>query len=80
MAYLESYGHERIIDDLNSISKSQKEFLVVAAWEMITCDGRPNETELQVAGAIFEKLGISDEEFVATIQKTQALMKHFFGK
>lgn len=54
--------------------------MVVAAWEMITCDGRPNETELQVAGAIFEKLGISDEEFVATIQKTQALMKHFFGK
>lgn len=80
MAYLESYGHERIIDDLKTLSKNQKEFLVVAAWEMITCDGRPNETELQVAGAIFEQIGITEEQFVATIEKTQALMKHFFGK
>lgn len=80
MAYLDSHGQERIIEDLKSISKSQKEFLVLAAWEMITCDGRPNETELEVAGAFFEKIGISDEEFVATIEKTQALMKHFFGK
>ncbi len=80
MAYLESEGHQKIVSDLRTISQSQKEFLVVAAWEMITCDGRPNETELQVAGNIFEQIGISDEQFVATIEKTQALMKHFYGK
>jgi len=80
MPYLQTYGHERIISDLKTISQSQKEFLVVAAWEMITCDGRPNETELQVAGNLFEQIGISEEKFVETIQKTQALMKHFFNK
>jgi uncharacterized tellurite resistance protein B-like protein len=80
MSYLETYGHERIISDLKTISQSQKEFLVVAAWEMITCDGRPNETELHVAGNIFDQMGISEEKFVETIQKTQALMKYFSGK
>jgi uncharacterized tellurite resistance protein B-like protein len=73
MAYLESHGYERIIEDLNSISKSQKEFLVVAAWEMIICEGRPNQTELEVARTIFEEIGVSDKQFDATIEKTQAM-------
>ncbi|MCC5906200.1 MAG: hypothetical protein JJU13_08345 [Balneolaceae bacterium] len=80
MAYFESLGHERMIEDLEPLPKKQKEFLVIAAWEMITCDGRPNETELEVAGAIFNKIGVTDEQFVATIEKSKALMKHFFEK
>ena len=80
MAYLENHGHEQIIEDLKSISKSQKEFLVVAAWEMITCDGRPNETELEFAGTIFNKIGVTDDQLVATIKKTTALMNHFNDK
>ncbi len=77
MTYLQLEGHQRLISDLRTISQSQKEFLVVAAWEMITCDGRPNETELQVAGNIFEQIGISEQLFVETIEKTHALMKKF---
>jgi len=80
MAYLNSYGYQRIIDDLKTISKSQKEFMIAAAWDMIICDGRPNETEVNFTGAIFEKLGVSKEEFVGTIEKTQAIMKYFFEK
>jgi uncharacterized tellurite resistance protein B-like protein len=80
MAYLQSMGHERIISDLKTISRDQKEILVVAAWEMIMCDGRANETELTVAVKIFEQLGISEDQFIETIEKTQALMNHYYGK
>ena len=79
MTYLKTHGHERTIEDLKPLSKSQKEFLVVAAWEMIICDARPNETELQVAINIFGELGISEDEFIGTVEKTQALIKRFMG-
>lgn len=80
MPYLEAYGHSRIISDLNTITQSQKEFLVVAAWEMIICDGRPNETELEVAANLFEQIGVSEDKFIETIEKTNLLMKKFSGK
>ena len=78
MRYLERYGHERILDDLVTLTKSQKDFLVFAAWEMIICDGRPNETELDVTGMFFERIGVSEDEFVSTIEKMDAMMKHFY--
>lgn len=80
MAYYESFRYERVIHDLITLTKEQKEFLVLSAWEMINCDGSPNETEFQVTGAMFEKIGVSDEQVVATIEKSQILMKYFFGK
>jgi len=80
MRYLERYGHERIFDDLITLTKSQKDFLVFAAWEMIICDGRPNETELNVTGKFFERIGVSEDEFVSTIEKKDVMMKHFSRK
>ena len=79
MSYLETYGHSRIISDLKTISQSQKEFLVFAAWEMITCDGLPNVTELEVTGNFLKQIGIPEEKFIEKIKK-EALMKHFSGK
>jgi uncharacterized tellurite resistance protein B-like protein len=78
--YLEAYGYTRIISDLKTISQRQKEFLIVSVWDMIICDGRPNDTELRVASDLFEQFGVPEDLFYDTIQKTQALMKHFFGK
>ena len=77
MAYLKLEGHQKMINDLKLLSESQKKFLVVAAFEMIICDGRPNETELTATGKIFEQIGIDKNKFVATIEETQALHKHF---
>lgn len=80
MNYLSSFGHDRIISDLKNLSLSQKEFLAVASWEMINCDGRANDIEIEVAGNLFEKMGFSEKQFVDTIQKSQMLMKRFMGK
>lgn len=65
MTYLETYGKGRIIEDLRYLTKNQKEFLIVATWEMICCDGEANDTELEFLGTIFEKLGVSEEQFIA---------------
>jgi uncharacterized tellurite resistance protein B-like protein len=80
MPYMNEYGHARMISDLKTISQEQKEFLVVAAWEMVICDGRPNETEMQVTANLFKQIGISEEKFVEIIEKTRALAQKFFGK
>lgn len=79
MAYLENFGHDRMLSDLNSLSPSIKEFLVIVTQELINCDARPNELEINYTLAVFDKIGISEEKYLATIEKTQALMKHFMG-
>lgn len=77
MQYLQEYGQSRIINDLKTISKNQKEFLVAASWDMIICDGQPNEIELQVTIDIFEQIGITEDNYIGIIQKTQAIAKQF---
>lgn len=77
MRYRDEKGQEQMLEDLKPLSKEQKELLTIASFEMINCDGRPNETELNVTAALFEHIGVSDAEYVATIKKSQALLKHF---
>lgn len=77
MRYRDETGQEQMLKDLKSLSKKQKELLTIASFEMINCDGRPNETELNVTAVLFEHIGVSDVEYVATIEKSQALLKHF---
>ncbi len=72
-----SGGHLQLTDDLKSLSHSQKELLVVTSWELIICDGKPNESELSVAFALFEKISITEDEFFDIIDKKDAIMKYF---
>lgn len=77
MPYFKTYGTERIIEDLKILTISQREFLIIVAWEMINCDGKPNQQEIQATATLFEQMGISEETFMSTVQKTSALMAHF---
>ena len=74
--YLESGGLITIINDLKNINRNQKEFLVVSAWEIIICDGRPNEKELDALGQLFNALGINENEIAEIVAKNQALTKN----
>lgn len=78
MAYLNSGGGEKLFNDLKSLDQKQKEFLLVTVWDMIICDGRPNETELNFAMNAFEKIGISNVKFDEILRETMARAK-FFG-
>lgn len=77
--YLDSNGHKKIYEDLFSLSRTQKEFLIVASWEMIISDGMPNNTELDVASSLLERFGVPRSEFISTIENAQALSKQFLG-
>jgi len=77
LAYLKSEGYDIMFNDLRRLSESQKEFLVVVAWDMIKCDGRTNETEIESTMKFFIKIGINDDKFAAIIEKTEAILKRF---
>lgn len=77
MKYHEINGLSRIFEDLKCMSRKQKEFLVSIVWELVICDGRPNETEIQVTMNMFEKIGISQEEFMDILNKTLTIINHY---
>lgn len=77
MKYYEEKGQKQMFDDLKILSRFQKELLTITSFELINCDGRPNETELTITPILFENIGVSDSEYVATIDKSQILIKHF---
>ena len=74
-SYFDNYGLEKTISDLRLLSKNQKKFLIGCAWDMIVCDGKPNETELEVTKSLFEKIGVSNEVFFGTIKMSLDLMQ-----
>lgn len=76
-SYLDEHGTSRIIKDLQTISQSKKQFLVVVAGEMIHCDGAPSENKTRIAAAFLENIGIPLEEFVEIIEKAEALKDKF---
>lgn len=76
-AYFNNYGYEGIIQDLKNLSKNTHKFLVICVWDLIICDGSPNENELARTIQLFEAFGISEETFISTIKKSKAIMKKF---
>lgn len=80
MTYLESHGIARTLSDLRSISENQKEYLIVAGYNILTCDGSASENEADITLRMFDDIGVSDIHFEKTIKKTQALMKDIYGE
>lgn len=77
MEYLHQYGQQRIISDLESITRNQKELLVSLVFGMIECDGQPNERELNFVGYIFEELGLNEDEVIKILSKQEAISRYF---
>jgi len=75
--YLELEGQSRLVNDLKPLSQSIKDFLVVVAYDLINCDGSPNETELNMMTTIFEQIGIDEGKIISTIKKSQIAAKRF---
>jgi len=75
-AYFETQGYEIMIKDLNQLSQTHKEFLIVAAYEMITRSGKVKDNEINMTGNIFERIGIDSDKFFATIEKAILLTNY----
>ena len=76
MAYFESDGYTMMIRDLNSLSQKHKDFLIIAAYEMMTRNGKAKENEISMTSNIFEQLGIDMEKFMATVEKAITLTRY----
>jgi len=71
--YQADEGFNQIFEDLKTLDLFEKELLILASYEVITCDGNPNLTELDVTASLFQKIGVSDEQYVATIEKSDLI-------
>lgn len=62
---------------LNSLDRSQKEWFVVAVHQLIIADRKIEDIEIAHALTLFKEIGISPDDFVQIIQKTELIMKKF---
>lgn len=74
--YLQRSGIEKMLSDVNALSKNQKEFLVLSAHDIINCSRYPSEKEIITAGQLFEQIGIDENQFVYICDKANAIAKH----
>jgi uncharacterized tellurite resistance protein B-like protein len=78
MEYFEHEGkNEQLVLDLVSLQAFMKKIIVVSIWDLIICDGKPNENELSVAFTILNKLGINENRFYEIIEDKEKIMRHF---
>ncbi|RKD90026.1 TerB family tellurite resistance protein [Mangrovibacterium diazotrophicum] len=70
-------GEREVIKILNTLDRSQKEWLIVSIHGMIFADGKIEDAEIAVALAIANSIGISEYEYEMIIKKTEFLMREF---
>lgn len=72
--YLSKYGHDRMIEDLKSLTFIQKEMLTVAVIEIMQSTIEKNsEQDMMIAVTFLNKIGISEDDVVNTIAKYGSL-------
>ena len=76
-SYLDAWGKGRLFEDLKKLTSSQKNYLLMSALELINCDGRANETEMNALMLAFEELGYTEDQLLEDVQKNLLLMNMF---
>lgn len=64
-------GKEGIFDQLNTLSKAQKEWYVITALGMIHSDGKALEEEFEMLKQFLSKIEISQQRFEEIIEQTK---------
>ncbi len=70
-------GKNEIKRLLNTLDRSQKELFIITLNSMVTADNKVEDIEIGYALGIAEDIGISGDEFVQIIKKSELLMKKF---
>jgi len=78
--YVKASGLERTINDLDVLSRNQREFLVVSIHELILRGGSLNDRKIMRVVDYFEKIGIDTDEYMHIVKKSAAIMRHFSGR
>jgi uncharacterized tellurite resistance protein B-like protein len=61
--YVYEGEQNQLIKDLTEISRKDKYMLTMSIWDLIMCDGKPNESELSDIYFLIEEIGISEKLF-----------------
>lgn len=70
---LPTQGRQNLINILNTLNKGQKEWVLIAIYELVHCDGKPDQMETNYAAGIARDLGFSENQYLALIDKTSHL-------
>lgn len=70
-------GIDEITRILNTLSRSQKEWFVVALQSMVNADGKVEDIEMDYALGIAKDIGITEEEYIQIVQKAKLLTEKF---
>lgn len=76
--YYEHEGQSQLILDLKKLENDQKEYLIAALWKMISLYSYSILKNTIYLQNIFEQIGLSADNYLNNIKKTNALMKYFF--
>ncbi|MCW9705804.1 hypothetical protein [Fodinibius salsisoli] len=68
-------GHHEIIKHLDSLSDLQKDWYILAVHGLISSDGEITEREVNFAMGFCKDIGITEEEYIIMIKKTEGLYK-----
>ncbi|WP_310560162.1 hypothetical protein [Flavobacterium sp.] len=76
--YINCINPEIIRNKLTDISNSEKDLLITLAYEVLFCDGMPNEKEYVLMENLFKNIAkINQDELMKGFQKIQTLLNHF---
>ena len=69
-----SMGGEKLINILNSLDDSQKDWFIIAAYVMVHADGQALDYEFQCLESQLNIMGITRQRFEDVVSKSQLLM------
>ena len=74
-SYFKNTGKSGMCNDLLTLSKVQKETLVISSLQLAECDKDINEKELNFIAEILIKIGINENEYGKIVDKYYSLKK-----
>lgn len=73
-------GLAQLVNVLNTLTMSQKEWLVVTMNDLILVDNKVDPREVNAIGEIFPRIGIDHTKYMEIIDKSKALLNMFTKK
>ncbi|PZR19485.1 MAG: hypothetical protein DI539_13890 [Flavobacterium psychrophilum] len=75
--HIKKYGGIGTLDQIKNLSLPQRDMLIALTHNLVSVDGRPTQTDLQIISNSFNYIGISDEYFVNTVSKLNTIINGY---
>jgi len=72
-------GKDELIQTLNTLDESQKEWYIIAIHELATTDGMPRDKEISNVLGFADSIGISEERYEQIIEHAALVIKNLYN-